>query len=195
MFIRCWQSAILVVCGFVLVSQAWAQTYTLNPDNGHYYTVEQTELTWEQARVSAIHRSFAGVSGHLLTITSATEQAFAATAFFQDTNKYWLGGFQPAGSPEPDGNWQWVTGEPFIYTHWKAAEPNNRNNNEDRLEMLPFFVEWNDVAVTEGTLPGLPPGPPTRRYFVIEFSVPEPASLLIAASSAIAVGSIRRRRA
>jgi hypothetical protein len=34
---------------------------------------------------------------------------------------------------EPDGGWQWVTGEAFSYTNWRLGEPNN-NGDENRIQ-------------------------------------------------------------
>ncbi len=63
--------------------------------------------------------TYNGWPGHLATVTSAEENAFIVDM----TNSYnhWLGGYQPAGSDEPAGNWQWVTGEPWIYANWNSG--------------------------------------------------------------------------
>jgi len=67
---------------------------------------------------------FKGVHGHLATITSSAENAFISTQL-GTTQFAWLGGEQPPGSLEPDGGWQWITGEPWVYTNWDIGEPNN----------------------------------------------------------------------
>ena len=180
-----------VVC-LLSGGQALAQSHWFNPANGHYYRFESQVLTWEQARMAAMQQSFAGVSGHLATITSAEEQAFltATPLLFQ---KYWLGGFQPPGSPEPDGNWQWITGEPFTYNNWPTPfEPNNRDGVEHLLEMFPGGF-WNDVGTLE---PFSTPTNPqlTERAYIVEFSVPEPARVFLVACVALTMGLIRRKR-
>jgi hypothetical protein len=37
----------------------------------------------------------------------------------------WIGLFQPEGSKEPKGDWQWVTGEQLGYSSWTRGQPNN----------------------------------------------------------------------
>jgi hypothetical protein len=101
-------------------------------------------LTWTGAKTAA-----EALGGHLATITSAAENAFVfglgeATGggFY-----YALGGFQPPGSPEPAGNWQWVTGEPFSYTNWVSGEPNN-SGGENALMFVNSLAQWNDIPAT-----------------------------------------------
>ena len=66
----------------------------------------------------------------------------------------WVGGFQPAGSPEPAGGWQWVTGEPFSYANWLAGRPINFNGNNDVIvyfvlgSITTFGKGWADVLQT-----------------------------------------------
>jgi choice-of-anchor C domain-containing protein len=117
-----------------------------NSENGHYYEYVANPLTWDAARADAESRQYQGMAGYLATITSAAEKQFIESAFAVSTLP-WLGGFQPSGSAEPDGGWQWVTGEPFDYTHWGAGEPNNDPNNFDGFEdklMVRADGFWND---------------------------------------------------
>ena len=128
--------------------------------NGHHYQLSLTLdneavhfLTWTQARARAESLSFQGVSGHLVTITSAAENAFLIDRIVPAprTPAPLIGGFQPPGSREPDGGWRWVTGEPFIYTNWGSQEPNEALPDAD---FLIFFDQevvgtWNDVIDLE----------------------------------------------
>ena len=85
---------------------------------GHYYeAIRPGPMTWDQAKTAAESRSYLGVQGHLATITSQGENDFIKNNVPGSADCF-LGGFQPAGSPEPAGGWQWVTGEPWIYTNW-----------------------------------------------------------------------------
>jgi hypothetical protein len=133
---------------------------TTDGGNGHHYQLSLTLenaadhfLTWTQARARAQNLSFQGVSGHLVTITSAAENAFLVDRLLpaQRSPAPLLGGFQPPGSAEPDGDWQWVTGEPFGYTNWGPHEPNEALPDAD---FLIFFDQatvgtWNDVIDLE----------------------------------------------
>lgn len=114
--------------------------------NGHLYEVVLVSegIDWQSAQNAALT-----AGGYLATITSAAENAFVYSLASSNSSFWtpgrgetnlgpWLGGFQPDGSPEPDGNWQWVTGEPFVYTNWDPGEPNNHFHDgyENRLHFL-----------------------------------------------------------
>ncbi|MBL7154146.1 MAG: PEP-CTERM sorting domain-containing protein [Phycisphaerae bacterium] len=158
--------------------------------NGHFYeaVAVPSVVTWQEANVAAT-----GAGGYLATITSEAENDFIFgliddPAYWNPSYNLrgpWIGGFQPARSPEPDGNWQWVTGESFVYDNWDNGQPNNSGNgNENRLhfgnrpERTPT---WNDV--TEDF--------PEIKSYVVEY-IPEPGSALLLALGAGA--AIRKRR-
>jgi hypothetical protein len=116
-------------------------------ENGHYYDVISAPgITWGDANTSAQALSYSGVNGHLATITSQGENDFIVTKFNPDW--HWLGGSQPANSPEPDGGWQWVTGEPWNYTNWnnETSEPTNDGGTEDVLQFWSLSGMWNDIS-------------------------------------------------
>ena len=106
--------------------------------NGHYYEVVASGITWLDAKDSAEQRIHLGFTGYLTTITSADEQTLVAD-LIADTGiiSAWAGGYQPDGSPEPGGNWQWITGENWDYTNWLSGEPSNGDGliNENALHI------------------------------------------------------------
>ena len=109
--------------------------------NGHWYKAINNQVDWFNAKSLC-----EAVGGHLATITSQGEANFVST-LLGNVNKYWLGGFQPDGSTEPSSNWQWVTGESWIYTNWRTGEPNNNGGDEKFLEIqYPPSPGWNDVG-------------------------------------------------
>ncbi len=92
-------------------------------ENGHQYAVVPAEfVTWEEASL-AVEGMF-GPGWHLATITSAQEQSVVSSLALPGV-EYWLGGFQPALAVPPDGEWTWVTNEPFVYRNWAPFEPND----------------------------------------------------------------------
>jgi hypothetical protein len=133
-----------------------AQHPVLNPSNGHYYAVIDAPVNWEEANLQASSLEYNGVSGHLVTVTNAAENQFLTGTFGGDALHYhWMGGFQPAGSPEPDGGWSWVTGEAFVYRNGSFA--NNTWGTENRIVFDHGVVgdgkQWNDLTgtmITEG---------------------------------------------
>jgi PKD repeat protein len=123
-------------------------------ENGHYYDAipaNETGITWGEAKIEAETLSYKGMNGHLATITSQGENDFIVSNFGGEG--YWLGGFQPEGSIEPDGGWQWITNETWNYTNWNpGAEPNNHYGGdethsvrypEDALQIRDNYL-WND---------------------------------------------------
>ena len=152
--------------------------------NGHYYEAIWVAggITWSDASVTASNRG-----GYLATITSSNENAFVFGLVSQDTNFWyhslannwwgpWLGGLQPAGSPEPDGGWQWVTGETFTYSNWSPGQPSNNNptwnGGENRIQFggqTNIASTWNDLNVTNKV---------SARSFIVEYAGPLPSSLI-----------------
>ena len=152
-----------------------------NPDTGNYYRAEATRLSWPDARTAADALTFRACVGHLVTITSAGEEAFVlgnmpqvivAAAGSGLGGGYWLGAYQPDGgnlSIEPSGGWEWVTGEPFgAYTNWAGAEPNNLGNNEHTMQ---YLGDWSSSEQDEQDMWNDEPG--DRLYgYVVEYECP-----------------------
>jgi hypothetical protein len=142
----------------------------LNPDNGHYYRTDSPQaVPWEYAKLFAFQQMRDGMRGHLVTITSPVEQQFVKDNFLSfGGSGIWTGGIQPSGSPEPAGNWQWVTGEPFEYANWYpgGSEPNDAFDAEFVIEVFPDGY-WNDTHIG-----GIPPYYPMllQKRWIVEFT-------------------------
>jgi hypothetical protein len=123
--------------------------------NGHAYLVVASATGWAQAKLGAEARG-----GHLVTLTSVGEDAFVFSlvsgvdAYWTPNLGMWLGGFQTAGSVEPEGGWAWVTGEPWNYVGWAGGEPNNNEGNESSLlygyRSFPAWWDAKDVTPAAG---------------------------------------------
>jgi hypothetical protein len=101
-------------------------------EKGDSFEVVRGTITWFEARDAAKAKG-----GHLATITSQGEwMRMRATPGYG--NALWLGGWQPnGGQNEPDGGWEWVTGEAWGQVDgWSGNgyEPNNAGGNEHCLE-------------------------------------------------------------
>ena len=45
-----------------------------------------------------------------------------------------------------EGTYQWVPGEPLVYTNCQANQPDNHKGNEDYAEYNTFFSGWNHLS-------------------------------------------------
>lgn len=162
-----------------------ATSWVYNPDNGHSYEYVCTgynpdnRLSWYDAEALAER-----AGGYLATITSAQENDWIWNNLGGTQLAHsWLGGYQPAGSPEPDGNWQWVTGEAWTYSNWAPGEPSDFRGNDPNGESALMLGRWGDPINWWNDL-----DPYTNNYgvdyangYIVERNpspVPEPSGLL-----------------
>jgi hypothetical protein len=125
-------------------STAWAQSPApvMFPGTGHFYQlVFAGTMNFDAAKAYANSLNQLGVQGHLVSITSAEEQAFVASLGVPSTA--WIGGFQADTSSEPADGWTWIDGEPWSYTNWGTGEP----NDADGENCLHWRADngWNDI--------------------------------------------------
>ena len=103
------------------------------------YEVYKKNSTWESARARA-----ETLGGHLVTVTSAQEQA-AVAKLLPELRGFWIGATDEAR----EGVWQWVTGEPFDYANWHPdGQPDNYNGNENYCHIYGENGYWNDIDAT-----------------------------------------------
>lgn len=107
--------------------------------NGHRYYLSNTPMSWSAANQLCLQNG-----GHLATISDALENQFITDHL---TSIGWLG-FSDQGS---EGTWEWITGEPLVYTNWAPGEPNNiwdYDQDEDYAAIFPpSHIDtglWND---------------------------------------------------
>jgi len=82
-------------------------------------------ILWQDAKSAAEAMTYSGCSGHLVTITSQQEQDELYALFGSQLFGKWYGGYQEEGVIPANYGWQWVTGEPWVYTNWDSLEPND----------------------------------------------------------------------
>ncbi len=174
------------------------QSYTNTAGETHYYEavyVKSGNLNWYQAACLA-----EDAGGYLACPTSEEENGFVFS-LVNDTKYFWsfpeegshygisigpfLGGYQPDGSPEPDGGWLWLSGEAWDYTNWaqnlddgvidKDPRNNTQPNNSGESQPIMGFGEmnlpvptWGDYMESVGTH-GVSRGPGNSYGFIIEY--------------------------
>jgi hypothetical protein len=188
-----WKTILLVILFSCGVCQAIPTLWDIKDGgNGHSYEVISipSGILWTDARDAAI---IAG--GHLATITSEAEDIFVwglldSSHFGDNPWGPWLGGFQPDGSTEPDGGWQWVTGEAFSYTNWPS---DGGPSGSDALAYVDGSGGWwNDFPMY------------TLDYgitvaYVVEFIpdpavIPLPSTIILGAIGVSCIGWIKRKK-
>ena len=131
--------------------------------DGHWYRLQLATpgISWEAA-----HASAQAIGGHLATLTSLAENAFAfglsnIPAAFGGSPVVgpWIGGRLEGGA------WAWVTGEPWSFTNWLPPNPDGPGVwNENRTCLTSDAGRWNDFSGS-GSQPGL-----AATAFIIEWS-------------------------
>ena len=98
--------------------------------NGHSYYRSTGSMTWTDARTAC-----ANMGGYLVTVTTLAENNFLFNL--------WPNGWIGLTDEVVEGQWRWVTGEPFSWSNWNGGEPNN-SNNEDYIQFV-GGGKWNDL--------------------------------------------------
>jgi hypothetical protein len=120
--------------------------YVYGYHEGHLYIAVQI---WRLMQLDEAKRIAENAGGYLASLNSRTENQFVYDLIRHD-QRFWkissnghgiygpsFGLFQPNGSVEPKGGWQWTSGEELKYQNWVKGEPSNSNNNE-------YLVSFNN---------------------------------------------------
>jgi len=105
-------------------------TYGINVSRWPAYSVNDTAVTWAQARDACV-----AAGGNLAVVDDAQESATYGNLGAQ----YWIGGSDAA----QEGTWRWVTGQALAYTNWAAGQPDNAGGVQDALTIRPGGA-WSD---------------------------------------------------
>jgi hypothetical protein len=126
--------------------------------DGHYYQVITAAADYATALKLASIATYNGLPGHLVTITSADENAFVTRllkmSWIAVDDRDVEGTFKYSAAPE--------SGSLPVYTAWGHGQPDN-SNNEDCVHLwdaLSLPNNWNDRPCTD------------RLPYVIEYECP-----------------------
>jgi hypothetical protein len=185
------KSVVLVVaCLCPLLGSADPVQWTIaSGGNGHYYEYVPIGRTLVEARADALSRTWLGLPGYLVTITSEEENLFVRSLVVDATLQSWLGGSDEA----EEGTWRWLDGPeagmifwqgdqnaspiPGVYENWDFNEPGS-SGNEDAVAMWQFntssWGRWGDFIAGD------------HPHYLVEYSaiVPEPGAAIFLGSAA-----------
>jgi hypothetical protein len=143
----------VLVASASAAAQDAVQWSTSSGGNGHWFAVISVPAphTWQRARQLA-----AGRGADLASIASHTENEFVKALVrrpevWNASVGPWIGGYQPAGSQEPNQGWAWSDGTPWTFSDWVAGGPNNGCG--DLNENAVHFSGWWNLAMAWNDLP------------------------------------------
>ena len=93
-----------------------ADACVIDPSSGHSYAAFVGPLAWDEAAAECL-----GMGWYLATDRSEVESALIQGLLAEPM---WIGASDEAVEEE----WRWVTGESFVYTHWRSGEPNGESS-------------------------------------------------------------------
>ncbi len=132
-----------------------------NGVNGHFYrpiTATNERTTYTNARARSLLTTFKGQTGYLVTITSASEDAFifanvpATNVWFAATDEVIDGRWVIDAGPEKGtvmktSNGQTAGNIPGVYNNWAPGEPNGSNGSENyAVAKWNGASTWNDLS-------------------------------------------------
>jgi hypothetical protein len=130
--------------------------YFYNGVNGHFYRPIATGATYTNARTLASQQTFKGQQGYLVTITSASEDAFIfanvpqSSIWFALTDevseaRWTIDAGPEAGTLIKINNGQLNGNIPGQYNNWAPGEPNNSGNEDYAVTKWGGGSQWNDL--------------------------------------------------
>lgn len=138
---------------------------TINPTgfyyngvNGHFYKPVTAGTTYTGARAASLLTTFKGQTGYLVTITSASENAFIfanvpqANVWFAATDEVIDGRWVIDAGPEKGTVMKTSNGQTNgniagVYNNWAGGEPNGGNHSEDyAVTNWSGASTWNDLS-------------------------------------------------
>ena len=129
-----------------------------NGVNGHFYRPISNGTTYTGARAASLLTTFKGQQGYLVTITSASENAFIysnvpqGNIWFAATDEVKDGTWVIDAGPEKGtvmktSNGQTAGNIPGVYNNWANGEPNGNNGSENyAVTNWNNQPTWNDLS-------------------------------------------------
>ncbi|RKU18391.1 hypothetical protein C6501_02895 [Candidatus Poribacteria bacterium] len=112
--------------------------WIVNPLNNHAYKWVQCESI-EDAIAKAVQEE-----AYLVAINDEAEYNWIRAVFWQ--GPFWIG----LSDVEQEGQWQWHSGEPLIYTNWAASYKHDDSNTDEKdYVAVGMFGRWYAVDIKD----------------------------------------------
>ncbi|MBE77061.1 MAG: hypothetical protein CMG41_04920 [Candidatus Marinimicrobia bacterium] len=121
----------------------------LGEHGGSEYYASTYWLDWWDANQDITSGHDGSYMDHMLTLSSQSESDFVWNSMmthFGTEVEYWIG----ATDEDIEGEWSWVTDEPFNYTNWASDEPDGGANQNHAH--VTNFGKWADTFGTDSII-------------------------------------------
>jgi len=118
--------------------------------HSEYTKVTSANITWTDAKAAAV-----AAGGHLATVANASEMS-AIIASVGTGDNLWIGLTDAGAEGATEGNFQWVTGEPLLYTNWGTNQPDDAFGGQDYAKYWDLSTTgiWDDDANAGSNMDG-----------------------------------------
>jgi len=149
-------AAAMALTGFAPASAAVVEWTVASGGNGHFYERVETPVDFATARAAALASTHNGLSGYLVTITSAAENAFLVNlaggiGWSSGSDAAQEGAWRWLDGPEA-GTAFWIDGVTQTYAAWGPGEPNTFAGIQEDFMAIKFGQQsaWNDLPFNSG---------------------------------------------
>jgi len=131
------------IADLAALAESFTAVKALTPWKGSFYLMVQRYTVWPEAVAYCEH-----LGGHLVTITSGDEQSFVGKLIKSGSGEssplVWIG----ATDGDKEGEWKWITGEPWVFTAWAKGQPDDLRDAEDACHIgwADYRMEWYDTS-------------------------------------------------
>ncbi len=124
-----------------------------NLTNGHYYEPVNTAVTWTEALNLAGAKSYLGLKGYLLTVTSTEGNQWATNFVSTSITTGWDSGSVCLAASDyvSEGTWKWMGGPENGSTFWLGASTGSTVNGHFNAWIVSYIQNENSAGGMSGS--------------------------------------------